>query len=115
VQLQPVSQRCIWTADLDADIHCPIAHGEGRFVCDDTTLAALRSNDQIALRYSSPNPNGSVADIAGICDTTGLVLGLMPHPEDHIVQRQHPQFIRGHRDGIALGLFQAGVRHASQL
>ena len=115
VQLQPVSQRCIWTADLDADIHCPIAHGEGRFVCDDTTLTALHSNDQISLRYSSPNPNGSVADIAGICDTTGLVLGLMPHPEDHIVQRQHPQFIRGHRGGIALGLFQAGVRHASQL
>ena len=115
VQLQPVSQRCIWTAELDADIHCPIAHGEGRFVCDDTTLASLRSNDQIALRYSSPNPNGSVADIAGICDSSGLVLGLMPHPEDHIVQRQHPQFIRGHRGGIGLGLFQAGVRHASQL
>jgi phosphoribosylformylglycinamidine synthase len=106
---------CVWTAGLDAEIECPIAHGEGRFVCDDLTLEALRASDQIAVRYTSPNPNGSVADIAGICDATGLVLGLMPHPEDHIVARQHPQFLRGHRGGIGLGLFQAGVRHARQL
>lgn len=115
VKLQPTSQLCIWTAGLDAEIECPIAHGEGRFVCDETTLQTLRAHDQIAVRYASNNPNGSVADIAGICDTTGLVLGLMPHPEDHIIARQHPQFLRGHRGGIGLGLFEAGVRHARQL
>jgi len=115
VRLAPVSRRCVWTAGLDAEIECPIAHGEGRFVCDDASLAALCSNDQVALRYTSPNPNGSIDNIAGICDTTGLVLGLMPHPEDHIVARQHPQFLRGHRAGIGLSLFQAGVRHARQL
>ncbi len=115
VRLQPVSKKCVWTAQLDTDIECPIAHGEGRFVCDDATLAALQSSDQIAVRYASPNPNGSVADIAGICDSTGLVLGLMPHPENHIIARQHPQFGRGHRNGTGLALFEAGVRHARQL
>jgi phosphoribosylformylglycinamidine synthase len=115
VRLTPTSQTCVWTAGLSDEIECPIAHGEGRFVCDDATLATLQSNDQIAVRYSSPNPNGSVADIAGICDATGLVLGLMPHPEDHIIGRQHPQYTRGHRGGSGLALFEAGVRHARQL
>ncbi len=115
VRLQPVSNKCVWTAQLDAEIECPIAHGEGRFVCNDATLAILQSADQIALRYTSPNPNGSIDDIAGICDTTGLVLGLMPHPENHVVARQNPQFVRGHRGGRGLGLFEAGIRHARQL
>ena len=115
VTLQPSSQRCIWTAGLNDEIECPIAHGEGRFVCNDDALRALTTNDQIALRYTSANPNGSVADIAGICDASGLVLGLMPHPEDHTIARQHPQFSRGHRGGLGLGLFQAGVRHARNL
>ncbi|CAB4893499.1 unannotated protein [freshwater metagenome] len=115
VELAPVSQKCVWTAGLADRIECPIAHGEGRFVCDDATLAALAAGDQIALRYTSPNPNGSLDNIAGICDTTGVVLGLMPHPEDHVLSRQHPQFLRGHRGGLGLGLFAAGVRHAREL
>jgi len=115
VTLAAASQKCVWTAALNHEIECPIAHGEGRFVCDPATLESLRSADQIAVRYTSPNPNGSVDDIAGICDTTGLVLGLMPHPEDHIIARQHPQFLRGHGRGMGLGLFEAGVRHARQL
>ena len=115
VRLQPLSKRCIWTAPLDDDIECPIAHGEGRVACDDATLAALSANDQIAFRYAAGNPNGSLADIAGICDRTGLVLGLMPHPEDHVLARQHPQFARGHRGGLGTAMFAAGVSHASNL
>jgi len=117
VRLQPVSTKCIWTATLTAgtEIECPIAHGEGRFVCDDETLAALQANDQIAFRYASRNPNGSLDDIAGICDSAGLVLGLMPHPENHVVARQHPQYLRSHRAGLARGLFEAGVAHAINL
>lgn len=115
VTLAPVSQKCIWTAGRTEYIECPIAHGEGRFTCVDTTLSALQANDRVALRYFGTNPNGSLDDIAGICDTTGLVLGLMPHPEDHIIARQHPQFLRGHRGCIGLELFQNGVKHARQL
>lgn len=115
VRLQPRSQRCIWTADLTEEIHCPVAHGEGRVAASPETVRLLQDNDQVALTYSGGNPNGSVADIAGITDTTGLVLGLMPHPEDHVLARQHPRVSRGHRGGLGLELFQAGVRHAAQL
>jgi phosphoribosylformylglycinamidine synthase len=115
VRLTPVSGRCVWTAPLDDEIHCPIAHGEGRFTCDDDTLAALAAGDQIALRYASANPNGSRDGIAGICDPSGLVLGLMPHPENHIVARQHPEHRRGRCQGSGLRLFEAGVRHAKEL
>ncbi|MFA7236616.1 MAG: phosphoribosylformylglycinamidine synthase I [Phycisphaeraceae bacterium] len=70
---------CIWTKGLD-ELQLCIAHGEGRFLADDTVLDQLETNRQIALRYTD-NPNGSMRDIAGVCDKSGLVFGLMPHPE----------------------------------
>ncbi|MCU1397007.1 MAG: purQ [Acidimicrobiales bacterium] len=115
VRLQPVSQKCIWTTTLTADVECPIAHGEGRFVCDPDTMATLVADDQIAFRYATPNPNGSMADVAGICDSTGLVLGLMPHPEDHVLPRQHPQYLRHHRGGLGRAMLEAGVNHAKDI
>jgi phosphoribosylformylglycinamidine synthase len=108
VTLDPAPSRCIWTDGLEP-IDCPIAHGEGRYVHPDPD--ALATAGQVALRYRQ-NPNGSVADIAGICDPTGVVLGLMPHPENHVVVRQHPLWSRGTHRGLALGLFERGVRHA---
>jgi phosphoribosylformylglycinamidine synthase len=62
-------------------VNIPIAHGEGNYYCDEATLAELRANRQIVFRYAGGNPNGSVDDIAGICNKTGNVLGMMPHPE----------------------------------
>ncbi len=114
VELEPVSRRCVWTAGLTGAIHCPIAHGEGRFVADPATIAALEGDDQIALRYRV-NPNGSMSDVAGICDHSGLVLGLMPHPENHVVRRQHPAWHSAAARGLGLALFEAGVRHAAEL
>jgi phosphoribosylformylglycinamidine synthase len=58
----------------------PINHFEGNYVCDDATLAQLRSDDRVVVRYVD-NPNGSVDDIAGICNEGRNVVGLMPHPE----------------------------------
>jgi len=110
VQAQP-SSRCIWTRDLDT-IDCPIAHGEGRYVHPDT--AALAASGQIALRYVGANPNGSLDAIAGVCDPSGVVLGLMPHPENHVVARQHPQHARGAGAGSGLALFEQGVRYAKE-
>lgn len=112
VRLRPSSERCVWTRGLSDEIDCPIAHGEGRFVCDDATMDALVANDQVALRYVSANPNGSRDDVAGICDPTGRVLGLMPHPENHVLPRQHPRFRRGDEGRLGLQLFRAGVAHA---
>ncbi len=106
---------CVWTKGIEDPIHCPIAHGEGRYVHPDPD--SLAAAGQIALRYRSTNPNGSVADIAGVCDPSGVVLGMMPHPENHIVARQHPRHCRGGGGAAHLGLrlFENGVHHAKGL
>lgn len=62
-------------------ITLPIAHGEGQFYCDQQTLSQLENNGQVLFRYESENPNGSINNIAGICNPQGNVLGMMPHPE----------------------------------
>jgi phosphoribosylformylglycinamidine synthase I len=62
-------------------IQVPIAHGEGNYFCDDETLKQLEENGQIVFRYVGSNPNGSLADIAGITNQNGNVLGMKPHPE----------------------------------
>ncbi|NLF49960.1 MAG: phosphoribosylformylglycinamidine synthase I [Leptolinea sp.] len=126
VTLKAVSQKCIWTAGLSDLLDCPVAHGEGNFtVLDDQYTKALLENDQVALVYSKPdgnpadgvyplNPNGSIGDIAGVCNPAGNVLGLMPHPENNIWTHQVPD--RANRpDHFGLPLFVNGVRYASQL
>ena len=124
VTLAPVSQTCIWTKDLDELIECPIAHGEGNFQASNLfPLSSFVENDQIALTYIYPdgspangdypaNPNGSILDIAGICNPQGNVLGLMPHPENHIHPYQHPLWTRGVRGTSGLTLFENGVKYA---
>jgi phosphoribosylformylglycinamidine synthase subunit PurQ / glutaminase len=105
--------RCIWTQHAADLVDCPIAHGEGRYVHPDP--GALAANGQVALRYAGGNPNGSVADIAGVCDETGLVLGLMPHPENHSVTRQHPRHRRqpDTANSLGLSLFRSAVRYVT--
>ena len=126
VALVAPAGRCVWTAGLTEPLTCPVAHGEGRFHAPPETLAALETGGQVALRYATAdgaaaagaypfNPNGSAHDIAGICDSTGLVLGLMPHPENHIHTWQHPRWRRGDTGGNALRLFERGVAHAAGL
>jgi phosphoribosylformylglycinamidine synthase len=119
VEVVPSSTACIWTAGLDAPIACPIAHGEGRLTVADDAWADLVATDRIAFRYAGRNPNGSRGAVAGICDASGLVLGLMPHPENHVTDRQHPGFHRRKHGAAAtppgtlgLRLFEEGVRHA---
>lgn len=75
------SSPCIWTRRLPATISLPVRHGEGRFVCqDEAVLQRLLKNHQVALTYTE-NINGAQARIAGVCDSSGLVFALMPHPE----------------------------------
>jgi phosphoribosylformylglycinamidine synthase I len=66
--------------DEGATVRIPVNHFEGNYTCDDSTLAELRAEDRVVLRYVD-NPNGSVDDIAGICNAGRNVVGLMPHPE----------------------------------
>jgi phosphoribosylformylglycinamidine synthase len=65
---------------VGTELSVPINHFEGNYTCDDETLARLRAEDRIVLRYVD-NPNGSVDDIAGVCNEGRNVVGLMPHPE----------------------------------
>ena len=95
---------CIFTRGIDR-AELPVRHGEGKFFADKKTLAELRENNQIVIRYAlrdgEPadgrfpfNPNGSVDDIAGICDSTGRIFGLMPHPESYNHPTNHPDWTR---------------------
>jgi phosphoribosylformylglycinamidine synthase len=120
----PASTRCVWTSGLDADDDTrmlPIAHGEGRFIpASNDVLKRLERHGQVALRYAADdNPNGSVGDVAGICDATGLVFGLMPHPERYTRWEHHPYWTRldeSQRRGEPLGLrmFRSAVTAAAQ-
>jgi phosphoribosylformylglycinamidine synthase len=107
----------------------PIAHGEGKFVpANDSVRQALWDNDQVALVYmredgsaaggqTPDNPNGSSDDIAGVCDATGLVFGLMPHPERHVNPMQHPAWTRLGKlpeEGAGLRIFRNAVRHVNE-
>ncbi|NJK45958.1 MAG: phosphoribosylformylglycinamidine synthase I [Pleurocapsa sp. SU_196_0] len=106
-----------WLTGLEDGLDTPVAHGEGRFVCDDETLAMLETQNLVALRYSGDsypfNPNGSTGSIAGITNAAGNVLGLMPHPENHVFDWQHPRFHRGEIGRSGLTLFQNGLKLAS--
>ncbi|MFT8399743.1 MAG: phosphoribosylformylglycinamidine synthase subunit PurQ [Lentilactobacillus diolivorans] len=85
-------------------IYLPIAHGDGNYYCDQETLRDLVANNQIVFRYQN-NPNGSVANIAGITNRAGNVLGMMPHPERAV------ETVLGSSDGI--GIFQSIVNNVA--
>ena len=116
VNLAVKSTKCVFLKGIER-MYLPVAHAEGKFVArDDATLKKLDFIGQLALRYVSQrangagpvqfpdNPNGSQADVAGICDSTGRVLGLMPHPERHIDPTQHPRWTRGEANSVGDGL-----------
>jgi len=127
VTLEGTSDRCPWVRKGDL-IDCPVAHGEGKFVPrDEGVLRRLREGGQVVVRYRMPegaapgtyphNPNGSVDDIAGICDPTGRVFGLMPHPERNALPWHHPGAASRtppERAGSGLRVFENAVRFARE-
>ena len=82
-ELQVETTRTAFTRDYKTGeiVDIPIAHGEGNYYCDEATLAELTEYNQIVFRYHGSNPNGSIDNIAGICNKAGNVVGMMPHPE----------------------------------
>ena len=103
VHMAVTSDRCVFLP-AGEHVELPIAHGEGRFVPrDEGVLQKLRDGGQLVLKYvdaaGNPgaypvNPNGSVDDVAGLCDPTGRVFGLMPHPERFVEATHHPRWTR---------------------
>ncbi len=112
VQLKVEGSKCVFLKGIAAML-LPVAHGEGRFVARSAeALDDLDRDGQLVLRYSGrrtagtmgagpqptaypDNPNGAERDVAGVCDPTGRVFGLMPHPERHVDPTQHPRWSRG--------------------
>lgn len=124
---------CIFTRGL-LQLDLPVRHGEGKFWADAQIIQQLIDNNQVVAQYALPdgrpasqafpfNPNGSLADIAGICDPSGRVFGLMPHPEAYHHWTHHPDWPRlkeiHKRQGLAFGsgptpamtIFQNAVAH----
>jgi phosphoribosylformylglycinamidine synthase len=116
VTLEPGDSRCVFLAGIERPLYMPVAHAEGKFTADSrATLDEIVDGRLVALRYARPagttaakrserpmsrrvpfpwNPNGSQQNIAGICDPTGRVFGLMPHPERFVRATQHPRWTR---------------------
>lgn len=99
---------CLWTRGIsdDGSLMLPVANGEGRFTASESVIDSLEARGQVALRYSQ-KVNGSAGQIAGICDVSGRIFGLMPHPERFVSWHQHPWWTRldvRERGGITPGL-----------
>ncbi len=117
---------CVWTKDIEI-IELPVRHGEGKFIPkDNIVLKQLKDNHQIVIQYAKKdnslangeypiNPNGSIEDIAGICDPTGRIFGLMPHPEAFWDAKLHPLWNRLKLNGPGEGLriFENGISFAN--
>lgn len=122
VTLKARPEKCPFLMGYDM-MRLPVAHGEGNFICRESwILKGLEQTGQLVLKYVDEkgqpgdfpiNPNGSQADVAGVCDVTGRVLGLMPHPERHVLPTQHPQWTRRGlaAEGEGLRLFRNAVAY----
>ena len=118
---------CVWTRGIER-MDLPSRHGEGRFLCDDDVRARLVDGRQIVCRYVGPNgrptvewphnPNGSPGAVAGICDPSGRLFGLMPHPDAFLYAFQHPRWFRDRRgsgEGDGIRIFRNGVEAAAAI
>jgi len=114
VKLRRNSQsKCIFTKNMKDEIYLPIAHAEGKFIArDDILLKTLKENQQIVLQYIN-NPNGSQENIAGVCDKTGRVFGMMPHPERNIYPENDPRSLREEigENGDGLAIFWNAIKY----
>ncbi len=124
--LRAPRSRCVLVED-DEMLYLPVAHAEGKFVpANNDVLRRLRNNGQIVFQYTDAegntqagypqNPNGAVEDIAGICDRSGRVLGMMPHPERHCLPIHHPRWTREGLDekGDGIVLFERAVEFVEE-
>jgi len=130
LRVEPESP-CIFTRGIER-LYLPVRHGEGKFVpLDQKLLERLEDAGLVALRYADPatgeptsrfphNPNGSVAAIAGLCDPTGRIFGMMPHPEAHLFPWNHPHYARqaivgtAPSEGEGLAIFRNAVAFARE-
>lgn len=118
VTLETQQSPCVFTKGIKPRIYLPVAHAEGRFTAPSGVLAQMEANRQVVFRYASAeypcNPNGSDANIAGICDATGRIFGMMPHPERFLTKWNHPRWTRENlpEEGDGVAIFKNAVNYA---
>ena len=122
VYLKVEKSPCVFTKNIQG-LYLPVRHGEGKFYTKPETLDELKKNNLVVMRYVGANneknpgypynPNGSLDDIAAICDPSGRIFGLMPHPEAYIYKENHPRHTREILPGKGLGLkiFKNAVKY----
>ena len=110
LDLRTENSRCVFTKGIKT-LHIPMANSEGRlFIADDHTKKKIKK-DHIALKYVGDDPTSSSENIAGLCDKTGRILGLMPHPEQNIFKHSPPNWQDGERGGEGLQVFKNAVEY----
>ena len=115
VTLEPAKVTpCVFLRGVDRPFELQMANGEGRYKTDAGTLERMQRDGLVALHYAE-NPNGSQDAIAGVCDPTGTIFGLMPHPERFVYVTQHPNWRRESHEPRGLSIFLNGVAYAAQL
>ena len=119
------NSRCVFTKGIES-IYLPVRHGEGKFIARSSqVLARLKKGNHIVFQYVDRegnksgypiNPNGSVDDIAGICDETGRIFGLMPHPEAFQHRTNHPRWTREElpEEGEGVAIFRNAVEYVKE-
>ncbi len=118
VSMKREKSKAVWLKEMPSRFELPIAHGEGKFVAKDSaTLADLEKKGQVVFRYDGVNPNGSQKQIAGVCNATGNVIGLMPHPERYVTHYQHPSWTRKNLEAKTPGFlfWRSAVNYAGNL
>ena len=110
--LEIQDSKCVFTRGMEGKkVEYPIAHGEGKFIVkSNEVLERLKKNKQIVFIYTN-NPNGSIADIAGICNESGKIFGLMPHPERYTLPTQYYNWRRTKQEPQGLPIFQNAVKY----
>jgi len=114
--------KCVWTKNLH-NLFLPVRHGEGKFFCGNKILEDLKENEQIVMQYVNENgnfagypynPNGSIENIAGICDKTGRIFGLMPHPEAYNCPENNPLWKTKSVFPLGIEIFRNGIKFAEE-
>lgn len=119
------SSKCVFTKGIEG-IYLPVRHGEGKFVVKNSeVLARLKKNNHVVFQYVDKegrlagypcNPNGSIENIAGVCDETGRIFGMMPHPEAFSHRTNHPAWTREElpEEGAGVAVFRNAVEYAKE-
>jgi len=124
VKLKIEESNCVFTKGMEGKvIEVPVSHGEGKFIADEKVLDKIEDENKVVFRYVDKrgratqeypeNCNGALRAIAGICDESGKIMGLMPHPECYVNETQHPNwtFLSKGKEPDALPIFQNAVNY----